>query len=124
MQSEQDRRRDNGPGALHGSAERRVFVQCQMRPGFIVILRIQRKDPPQVLLTKDQHMIQAIAPEFEGRDKEAETASKVQGRRCRGEISLDNPPISELFGENREISVRPRMRGGAERTRTACQASG
>jgi len=50
-------------GALHGSAERRVFVQCQMRARFIVILRIQRKNPPQVLLTKDQHMIQAIAPD-------------------------------------------------------------
>ena len=59
---------------------------------------------------------------IEGRDKEAETASKVQGRRCRDKISLSNPANSGLVAENREISVRARMRGGAERTRTGCQA--
>ena len=32
------------------------------------------------------------------------------------------PPIRGLVAENREISVRTRMRGGAERTRTPCQA--
>src|ERR1700739_2655950 len=59
---------------------------------------------------------------FEGRDKEPERASKVQERRCGDRISLSNPPIQGLFDENREISVRPRVCGGAERTRTACQA--
>ena len=63
MQSEQDRYRDNGPGALRGSPERRVFVQCQMRARLIVVPRIQRKDPPQVLLAKDKHMIQAVTPD-------------------------------------------------------------
>ena len=49
---------------------------------------------------------------FEGRDKEPERASKVQERRCGDRISLSNPPIQGLFDENREISVRTRMRGG------------
>ena len=58
---------------------------------------------------------------FQGRDKEAETASKVQGRRCRDKISLSNPANSGLIAENREISVRARVRGGPGRTRTANQ---
>jgi len=37
-------------------------------------------------------------------------------------MSLNNPPIRGYFGENREISVRPRVRGGAGRTRTPNQA--
>jgi hypothetical protein len=49
---------------------------------------------------------------FQGRDKEAETASKVQGRVCRDKISLHNTANSALVAENRE----------AERTRTPCQA--
>ena len=59
---------------------------------------------------------------FQGRDKEAETALEIQGRRCRDKISLGNSANSGLIAEFREISVRTRMRGGAERTRTACQA--
>ena len=47
-----------------------------------------------------------------GRDKEAETASKVQGDRCRDNIPRDNPANSGLVPENQEISVRTRMRGG------------
>ena len=37
---------------------------------------------------------------FQGRDKEAQTASKVQGRRCRDKISLTNPTNSGLIAEN------------------------
>ena len=59
---------------------------------------------------------------FQGRDKEAETALEIQGRRCRDKISLGNSANSGLIAGFREISVRTRMRGGAERTRTACQA--
>src|SRR6516162_5196133 len=55
---------------------------------------------------------------FEGRDKTAETAVKVQKRRCRDRISINNPAHWGLFGENREISVRTEVRGGARRTRT------
>src|SRR5262249_8179493 len=49
---------------------------------------------------------------FEGRDKAAETAVKVQKRCCRDRTSLNNPALWGVFGENREISVRPRVRGG------------
>ena len=59
---------------------------------------------------------------FQGRDKEAETALEIQGRRCRDKISLGNSANSGRIAGFREISVRTRMRGGAERTRTACQA--
>ena len=59
---------------------------------------------------------------FQGRDKEAETALEIQGRRCRDKISLGNSANSGQIAGFREISVRTRMRGGAERTRTACQA--
>ena len=37
---------------------------------------------------------------FQGRDKEAETASKFQGRRCRDKVSLNNPANSGLVPEN------------------------
>ena len=40
----------------------------------------------------------------------------------RDKISLGNSANSGLIAGFREISVRTRMRGGAERTRTACQA--
>jgi hypothetical protein len=49
---------------------------------------------------------------FQGRDKEAETASKVRARHCRDEVSLNNPANSGLVSENQEISVCGRMRGG------------
>ena len=59
---------------------------------------------------------------FQGRDKEAETALEIQGRRCRDKISLGNSANSGLIAGFREISVRTRMRGGAGRTRTPNQA--
>ena len=59
---------------------------------------------------------------FQGRDKEAETAWKVQGPRCRDKASLNNPANSGLVSENQEISVSGRMRGGPGRTRTSNQA--
>ena len=49
---------------------------------------------------------------FQGRDKEAETALEIQGRRCRDKISLGNSANSGLIVRFREISVRTRMRGG------------
>ena len=45
----------------------------------------------------------------------------MTGRR-RDKNSLNNPANSGAIAENREISVRARVRGGAERTRTPCQA--
>ena len=59
---------------------------------------------------------------FQGRDKEAETALEIQGRRCRDKISLGNSANSGLIARLREISVRTRVRGGAGRTRTPNQA--
>ena len=51
---------------------------------------------------------------FQGGDKEAETALEIQGRRRRDKISLGNPANSGLIAGFREISVRTRMRGGRE----------
>jgi hypothetical protein len=42
---------------------------------------------------------------FQGRDKEAETASKVRARHRRDKVSLNNPANSGLVSENQEISV-------------------
>ena len=47
-----------------------------------------------------------------------EGARRILRPACRDRISLNNPPIRGLFGENREISVRPRVRGGLGRTQT------
>jgi hypothetical protein len=41
------------------------------------------------------------------RDKEAETALEIQGRRCRDKISLGNSANSGLIARFREISGRP-----------------
>ena len=51
--------------------------------------------------------------------KHGHEGSRTLGR---DKISLANPANSGLIAENGEISVRARMRGGAERTGTACQA--
>ena len=59
---------------------------------------------------------------FQGKDKEAETALEIQGRRCRDKISLGNSANSGIIAGFREISVRTRMRGGLGRTRTSNQA--
>ena len=59
---------------------------------------------------------------FQGKDKEAETALEIQGRRCRDKISLGNSANSGPIARFREISVRTRVRGGLGRTRTSNQA--
>jgi hypothetical protein len=51
---------------------------------------------------------------FQIRDKEAETALEIQGRRCKDKITLGNSANSGLIAGFREISVRTRMGGGAE----------
>jgi hypothetical protein len=61
---------------------------------------------------------------FQGRDKEAETALEIQGRRCRDKISLGNSANSGVIAGFREISVRTRMRGGAERSPTMGRING
>jgi hypothetical protein len=43
-------------------------------------------------------------------------------RLARDQAPTRKPVNSRLFAMNREISVRRRLRGGAERTRTTCQA--
>ena len=50
---------------------------------------------------------------FRAETKRPKRQWKVQERRCREKIWLNNPAHAALFGENLEISVRTRMRGGA-----------
>ena len=50
-----------------------------------------------------------------GRDKGAETAPEIQSTACRDKMRAQIPASSGLFAMNREISVRLRLRGGAER---------
>jgi hypothetical protein len=58
--------------------------------------------------------------DFQGRDKEAETAQEIQGRRCRDKISLGYSANSGRIAGFREISVRTRMRGGGRSHRRTC----
>ena len=61
---------------------------------------------------------------FQGRDKEAETALEIQGRRCRDKISLGNSANSGLIAGFREISVRTRMRGRPRSSPTLSEIKG
>src|ERR1700761_3048139 len=49
---------------------------------------------------------------FQGRDKEAKSAPEIRGRRSGEIISLGNSATLGRTAGFREISVRPRMRGG------------
>ena len=60
--------------------------------------------------------------DFAGRDKGAETAPEDQGDHCRDMTHASDPANSALLAQSWEISVSARVRGGAERTRTPCQA--
>src|SRR6476620_6758246 len=56
---------------------------------------------------------------------ETKSSKRLAGSRTplqRQNLARQTPPIRGLFGENREISVRPRVRGGLGRTRTSNQA--
>ena len=59
---------------------------------------------------------------FAGRDKGVETAPEDQGDHRRDMTHASNPANSALLAQSWEISVCEKVRGGAERTRTACQA--
>ena len=59
---------------------------------------------------------------FAARDKGAETAPEDQGDYCRDMTHTSYPANSAQLAQSWEISVSEEMRGGAERTRTACQA--
>ena len=41
--------------------QRRIFLQCKVRPRLIVIGCIGGQYPPQMRLAKDQHLVQALA---------------------------------------------------------------
>jgi hypothetical protein len=56
-----------------------------------------------------------------GRDRCAETTPEVLPIACRDKMRARIPASSGLFATSREISVCVRLRGGPERTRTACQ---
>src|ERR1700730_4878414 len=59
---------------------------------------------------------------FKARDKRPEKAPELEAWRSGDKTYSQNPADSGLIAGFGEISVRTRMRGGAERTRTACQA--
>jgi hypothetical protein len=58
---------------------------------------------------------------FQGRDKDPETAPAIQWAECRDKMRARIAASSGLFALNREISICAGLRGGPERTRTACQ---
>jgi hypothetical protein len=61
MQSGQDWDGDNGTGPLDRPTQGRILAQSQVRARLIVICRVESKNAPQVLLTEDQHPVQALA---------------------------------------------------------------
>ena len=56
-----------------------------------------------------------------GRDKGSERALEIQSTDCRDKMRARIAASSGLFALNREISGCAGLRGGSERTRTACQ---
>ena len=61
VQPGQDCDDDNDTGPLDRPTQRCILVQCQVRARLIVRHRIRSKNSPQVLLTEDQHPVQALA---------------------------------------------------------------
>ena len=59
---------------------------------------------------------------FQGRDKEAETALEIQGPRCRDKISPNNPPIRGYSTRTGKPPLERECVVGLRGTRTGCQA--
>jgi hypothetical protein len=59
---------------------------------------------------------------FEARDKGAEMAVGIHLAACGDQAPARKRANSGLFAKSQEISVRVRLRGGAGRTQTRCQA--
>jgi hypothetical protein len=64
----------------------------------------------------------ALPPKADSRSPSRDTTPQIQSTACRDKMRARIPASSGLFATSREISVCTRLRGGAERTRTACQA--
>src|SRR6266508_2613045 len=63
VQSAEDWCGHDGSGSLHGSSQRRVLAQPQMRARLIVIKRVRRQNPSQMTFAYDQDVIQAVTAE-------------------------------------------------------------
>ena len=95
--------RQNGPASVNSSdfllnnhaVEPRLFEPKSLLPGN-GILPAETKAPKRLRKTKDDH--------------------------CGDMTHTSNPANSALLAQSWEISVSEKVRGGAERTRTACQA--
>ena len=61
MKCAEDRSGRDLPVRLDRPMAWRIFVQRQMRPEFVVIAGVCRKDPPQMGLAKDDDVIEAFA---------------------------------------------------------------
>lgn len=60
MKSAENRPRDDLAVPLHGPMARRILGQRQMRPDFIVIAGVGRKDPAKMGLAEDDDVIEAF----------------------------------------------------------------
>jgi hypothetical protein len=99
----------------------RAFARASARP-----TRSRRTPFPAVAAHSNRSLLGAVSVagkrNFEARDKGAKMAVGIHLAARRDHAPARKPANSELFAKSREISVRRRLRGGAERTRTACQA--
>src|SRR5262245_3689809 len=63
MKSTKDRLRFNASGRLNPTGDRRIFIQCPVRPDLVVIAGISLQDPAQMRLAQDDDMVDALAPD-------------------------------------------------------------
>ena len=88
--------------------------------------RSRRTPFPVVAAHSNRSLLGAVSVagkrNFEARDKGAEMAVGIHLAARRDHAPAGKPANSGLFAKSREISVRRRLCGGAERTQTACQA--
>ena len=82
---------DNDTGPLDRPTRGRILSQRQVRARLIVIRRIRSKNSPQVLLTEDQHPVQALAAH--GADQAFRIA--ILPRRSRRDWSVPDPVCTE-----------------------------
>ena len=50
-------------GSMYGPRLGSVFVQRQMRPRTVIVVKVGSQDSPQVSLAQDDHVIEALSPD-------------------------------------------------------------
>ncbi len=63
LPADHGKRNDLAPiGGLALTRLGRVLVECEVGPGFVIVLEVSPEDAPQVLLSEDDDVVQAFPP--------------------------------------------------------------